>query len=110
MYKQEDDIPETTESDYRDGVIVLVILLLVFIFELYIKLDLAESIRNRVEVSVVCASIGTVHLFCPRLLVFLYNIKCPLMFCFIRKRPARLWHAKAAGVAFMLLAVINWFR
>jgi hypothetical protein len=110
MDKQEDDIPETTDSDYRDGAIVLVILLLVFVFEMYLKPGLAVLMRNRAEVSVICSSIGLVHLLCPRLLVFLYNIKCPLMFYFNRRRPARLWHSRVAGIVFMLLAVINWFR
>lgn len=108
--RSDGDLPEPTEGDYREGAIILIILIGVAIFELYLKSYLTDPVRNRAEVSVILLSIGLIHLLGSHLLAFLYNVKCPIYFCYTRKRLTKPWHAKVAGIIFLLAGTVNWFR
>jgi hypothetical protein len=104
-------LPEPTERDYREGVIILIILIFVVIFELYLRARLSESLRDRVEVTVVFLSLGLIHLFGSHLLAFLYNCKHLILLRFLDvcNGQARPRHAKIAGVAFLLAGIVHWF-
>jgi hypothetical protein len=107
----DDDWSEPTERDYREGVIILVILLGVLIFEFHLKSRLPDPLRGKTEITLVLLSIGMIHLFCSHLLAFLYNSKHLRMVPFhaAGMRQARPRHARAVGVIFSIAAVIVWF-
>ena len=111
-FERNDDAPsEPMERDYREGMIIVIILILVIIFELYLKAFLLVSIQDKAEVCIIFFAIGLIHLLSSHLLAFIYNCKHLIMLrllgiCRGRARPR---HAKAVGVVFLLAGIMRWF-
>lgn len=109
--RNDDALPEPTERDYREGVIIVIILFLVVIFELYLRELLSASMRNKAEVCIIFFAIGLIHLLGSHLLAFLYNCKHLILLRFLGvcKGQAQPRHARAVGVAFLLAGIVRWF-
>lgn len=103
--------PEPTERDYYEAVIILIILIFVVIFELYLRSRLSESLRDRLEVTIIFLALGLIHLFGSNLLAFLYNCKHMILLRFLGvcNGQARPRHAKTAGIVFLIAGLVHWF-
>ena len=102
---------EPDERDYREGIIILVILGLIIAFELYLRQRIAESIQGKVEICLILAAIGLIHLLGSHLLSFLYNCR-HLLFLHaigICRGHAQPRHARTIGLIFILAGVVRWF-
>ncbi len=109
--RNDDGLQGPTESDYREGMLLAIILIIVVIFELYLKTLLSASVQDKAEVCVIFFAIGLMHLFGSHLLAFLYNCKHLILLRLLGvcKGQARPWHAKTVGIAFLLAGVVHWF-
>jgi hypothetical protein len=109
--RDDDALPEPTEKDYLEGVIIAIILFLVVIFELYLKALLSAPVRDKSEVCIIFLAIGMIHLLGPHLLAFLYNCKHLILLRFLGvcKGQAQPRHARVVGAAFLLAGIVRWF-
>ena len=109
--RYDDGLQGPTESDYREGMLIAIILIIVVIFELYLKTLLSATVQDKAEVCVIFFAIGLMHLLGSHLLAFLYNCKHVILLRFLGvcKGQAQAWHAKTVGIAFLLAGVVHWF-
>ena len=105
------DLPEPTEREYREGIILLLAIAFIVYFEIQMKYFIPEPVRHKAEVFVVLILTGSVHLLCSHLLAFFYNARHLrfVPFLFAGRSQAAPRHAQKVGLFFILSAIAALF-
>jgi hypothetical protein len=105
------DLPEPTEREYLEGIIMLLSIALIIYFEVSLKYLISEPLRHKAEVIFVLLLIGSVHLLCSHLLAFFYNSRHLRFFPFLfaKRSQAAPRHARMFGLFFVLAAIVAFF-
>ncbi len=105
------DLPEPTEKEYREGIILLLSIALIVYFERDIKYFIPGPVRHKAEVCFILLLTGAVHLLCSDLLAFFYNSRHLRFFPFLfsKRSQAAPRHARMVGLFFVLAAIVTLF-
>jgi hypothetical protein len=104
-------MPEATEREYLEGIILLLSIALIVCFEMYLRDYVPEPVRHKSEVVFILFLIGLVHLICSHLLAFFYNSRHLRFFpyLFAKRSQASPFHARMVGLFFILAAIVAVF-